>query len=367
MVHHLFEGRHRRIAVPIAVVGLAALAACSGPPPAPQARTASFVHAIIVSRVGYSSQIVLSGEIQAQHELSLSFRTSGRIAERLVDTGAQVSAGQVLARIDPGQQQGEVDAANAALLSAQVQAQQTAAALTRQQTLLAQGVTTKSQYEQALEGSQSAQGALTAAQSALATAKDSLSFAELKSPVSGILISRTADVGETAVAGQPVFTLAVDGPRDAVFKVPESVVLQAVDPGSVKIFVTSDPSITTPGSFTQVSPALSSTTGTIEVKLGLDHPPAAMSLGTAITATVDTKSVPSIVLPSAALVSDGASPGIWVIDPTTHQVGFQKITIASFSASSVVVASGVEVGQQVVTDGAKLLHPGELVTAGSPT
>ena len=353
---------------PLTAIGLVlSLAACSAPPPAPQARAAALVHAVTINLVGYSSQIALSGEIRAQQELSLSFRTSGRISERVVDTGSHVTAGQVLARIDPAQQQSEVDAANAALRAAQVQANQTAAALDRQQKLLAQGVTTKAQYEQALEASQSAQGALTGAQSALATANDNLSFAELKASVSGIVISRSADVGEIAVAGQPVFTLAVDGPRDAVIKVPESIVLQAVDRGSAKLFATSDPKITALGALRQVSPALSSTTGTIEVKIGLQDPPATMSLGTAVTVTIDTKSEPSIVLPSAALVSDGASPAVWVIDPATNQVALTRIVIASFSSGSVVVASGVAVGQQVVTEGAKLLHPGELVKVESPT
>lgn len=353
---------------PLTAFGLAiALAACSGPAPAPQARAAALVQAVTVSEVGYSSQIVLSGEIRAQQELSLSFRTSGRISERLADTGDHVTAGQVLARIDPQQQQGEVDAANAALLAAQAQAQQTATTLARKQTLLAQGVATKAQYEQAVEASQSAQGALTAAQSALGTAQDNLSFAELKSSVSGMIISRSADVGEIAVTGQPVFSLAVDGPRDAVFKVPESVVLQTLDTGTAKLFVTSDPTITATGALRQVSPALSASTGTIEVKVGLDNPPKAMSLGTAITATTNTKSVPSIVLPSAALVSDGPSPAVWVIDPATNEVTLHTITIGSFSSGSVVVASGIEVGQQVVTEGAKLLHPGELVKVESPT
>src|ERR1700692_4130492 len=55
--------------------------------------------------------MTLTGEIRAQVESDLGFRTDGRITERRVDIGDHVSAGQILAKLDPHEQQAAVDAA----------------------------------------------------------------------------------------------------------------------------------------------------------------------------------------------------------------------------------------------------------------
>ena len=55
--------------------------------------------------------MTLTGEIRAQVESDLGFRTDGRITERLVGVGDHVSSGQILAKLDPQEQQATVDAA----------------------------------------------------------------------------------------------------------------------------------------------------------------------------------------------------------------------------------------------------------------
>ena len=49
--------------------------------------------------------MTLTGEIRAQVESDLGFRTDGRITERLVGVGDHVSSGQILAKLDPQEQQ----------------------------------------------------------------------------------------------------------------------------------------------------------------------------------------------------------------------------------------------------------------------
>src|ERR1700681_605672 len=55
--------------------------------------------------------IALTGDIQARVRTELSFRVSGRVIERMVDVGAHVNAGDVLARLDPAEQQPDFAAA----------------------------------------------------------------------------------------------------------------------------------------------------------------------------------------------------------------------------------------------------------------
>ena len=64
---------------------------------------------IVEPRDGQAS-LTLTGEVQARYRADLSFRVSGRVFERLVDVGAHVNAGEVLARLDPAEQQADFDA-----------------------------------------------------------------------------------------------------------------------------------------------------------------------------------------------------------------------------------------------------------------
>ncbi|MFX6827052.1 biotin/lipoyl-binding protein, partial [Acinetobacter baumannii] len=92
------------------------------------------------------------GEIQARFRADLSFRVSGRVLARYVDVGARVQAGEVLALLDPAEQQADVDAATAALLAAEFQLRVAKVTFERQNALIASGFTTRPVYDQAQEG-----------------------------------------------------------------------------------------------------------------------------------------------------------------------------------------------------------------------
>ena len=85
------------------------------------AERAAFVHTEIVQPQDGQASLTLTGEVQARFRADLSFRVSGRVLARLVDVGAHVNAGDVLARLDPAEQQADFDAATAAVAAAEAQ------------------------------------------------------------------------------------------------------------------------------------------------------------------------------------------------------------------------------------------------------
>jgi multidrug efflux pump subunit AcrA (membrane-fusion protein) len=122
------------------------------------------------------ASVTLTGDVQARINAELSFRVSGRVTERLVDVGAHVSAGDVLARIDPTEQQADLDAATAAVSAAESQLHVASATFERQKTLLSSGFTTRSSFDQAEEGLRTAEGSLDAAKAQLGMSRDALSY-----------------------------------------------------------------------------------------------------------------------------------------------------------------------------------------------
>lgn len=306
--------------------------------------------------------VSLIGDIQARVSTELSFRVSGRVTERLVDVGAHVRAGEVLAKIDPTEQQADLAGAMASVSSAESQLRVATATFERQKTLLASGFTTRVAFEQAQEGLRTAEGSLEAAKAQLGTAQDALTYTVLRAGADGVITARNIEVGQVAQAAQSAFTLARDGPRDAVFDVYESVFLHRPESNAVTLTLVSDSSVSVVGQVREVSPTIDPATATVRVKVAIENTPPAMTLGSSVIGAARISSAQRIILPSSVLTTSGGLPAVWVVDPETKEVSLKPVAIDSYEVVSVVLKTGVQVGDRVVVDGSKMLRPGQAVT-----
>ena len=98
----------------------ATVTGCDKPaPPAPQARP---VRTVTVERSAEGETVSLTGQVRAKDQVSLAFRLDGRMIERPVNVGDVLKAGQVVARLDPQNQQNALRSAQANLASAEARA-----------------------------------------------------------------------------------------------------------------------------------------------------------------------------------------------------------------------------------------------------
>jgi membrane fusion protein, multidrug efflux system len=338
-----------------------ALSGCNDHAAAPVTR-AAIVRTEIVQPRDRQASVTLTGEIQARFRADLSFRVSGRVLARYVDVGARVQAGEVLALLDPAEQQADVDAASAAVLAAESQLRVAKATFERQKALIASGYTTRTVYDQAQEGLRTAEGALEAANAELGTSKDALGFTALRAEAAGVVTTRNLEVGQVVQAAQPVFSLAQHGERDAVFDVYESIFFGDLDGGHVSLALVSDAGVTANGYVREVSPAIDAKSATIRVKVAIQDPPAAMTLGSAVAGTVKAKAEQQIALPSSALMAAGSKPAVWTVDPATKTAALKPVMIGGYEAREVLIREGLKPGERVVIDGGKLLSVGQAVT-----
>ena len=306
--------------------------------------------------------ITLTGDVQARVLADLSFRVSGRVTERLVEVGAHVKAGQLLAKIDPAEQQADLDSAEAAVTAAESQVKVATSNFNRQQTLLTSGFTTRATFDQAQENLRTAEGSLESARAQLGTAKDALTYTELRADADGTITARNIEVGQVAQAAQSVFTLAHDGDRDAVIDVYEAALSLKFDGNKTALALLSDPSVTAKGQLREVSPTIDPKSGTVRVKMAIENPPPEMSLGSAVSVTGFIKPEERIVLPWSALTAAGKTPAVWLVDAADKSVSLKPITIEDYETGAFVVSSGLKPGDRVVTEGGKLLSVGQKIT-----
>jgi RND family efflux transporter MFP subunit len=345
----------------LAVIGLgmvlAALAGCGDKKPQEQQHPRVYVQE--VKTADFAAAVSLTGDIQARVQTQLSFRVGGKIIQRTVDVGARVSAQQVLARLDPKDLQTSVESAAAAEAAEQARVKQTSAAFVRQEKLLPKGYTSRSEYDSAQAALRSSQSALKAAQAQLANAKEQLGYTALVADASGIITSRQAEVGQVVQATVPIFGLARDGERDAVFNVYESLF---VDPPTDQVEVTllDNPQIKASGKVREVTPAVSAETGTLQVKIALSQLPAGMELGSVVSVALSVPAKASVQLPWSALTKglgdQLGQPAVWLVDDQ-GKVSLHGVKVARYLTGSVVISDGLKGGEHVVVAGGQLLHP----------
>nr|WP_238184189.1 efflux RND transporter periplasmic adaptor subunit [Methylobacterium trifolii] len=322
----------------------------------------TFVRTLKAATSPVSAEAVITGDVQAQAQTNVSFRTNGKVAERLVEVGDHVKADQVLARLDPQEQRANLANAQAALTSAEALLTQAKLGFKRQESLMASGYTTRPSFDNAEQQLRTTQAAVDSAKAALGTAQEQYSYTELKSGVAGIVLSRSLETGQVVQAGQSVLVLAQDGPRDAVFNVYEALLASPPESRTIEVTLQSDLSVKTVGSVREISPSVDPASGTVRVKIGLRETPPAMTLGAVVIGRGRFRTRQAVVLPWSALYRWQSRPAVWVRDPATGTVAPRIVEIDRYGPDTIALASGIAPGEEVVVAGIQTLRPGQGVT-----
>ncbi len=319
-----------------------------------------------VALQSYEGSVTLTGVVRARVQTELSFRVSGRVIERSADVGQHVDADKILARLDPSEQQADLDAAKAALVGAEATMRRNAATFQRQKALLANGFTTKASYDLADREQLAAAGSLDATKAQLATARDALSYTELRAGHPGMITARNIEVGQVAQAAESAFGFAEDGPRDAVFNVFESIFAQRQSRKGIDLALVADPKVTALGKIREVSPVVDEKNGTVQVKVEIDPNAPEMPLGAAVTGRGYWRLENVVVLPWTAMSEKDGHPAVWVVDPATRTVTLRPVVIAIYEKEKFVLREGLANGELVVTEGDKFLREGQAVFVQNP-
>jgi membrane fusion protein (multidrug efflux system) len=148
-----------------------------------------------------------SGGLESASRTVISARILARIAEVKVTAGDRVKAGDVLIRLDARDLQARTAQARDALRAAQAERDLARTEEGRAKDLLARGVGTQQRYDQAAARLAVAEAEMARARQAVREAETALSYAVIAAPVSGRVIDRLAEPGDTAAPGTPLLRL----------------------------------------------------------------------------------------------------------------------------------------------------------------
>ena len=153
-----------------------------------------------VTRGPIIQAVTATGTLNPVVNVQVGSQVSGNISKLFVDFNSQVKAGQVVAQIDPAlfqatvtQAEGDLANAEAALELARVNAKRT-------EDLFARKTSSQADVDQATANLHQAEANLKIKQGALDKAKADLDHCTITSPIDGVVISRSVDVGQTVAA-----------------------------------------------------------------------------------------------------------------------------------------------------------------------
>ena len=297
-----------------------------------------------VERKARAATEAVVGTVRPKLSAAIEAKVSGRIEQMLVGPGQLVKAGDRLVRLDAHEIQSRLEQAVAAR-------QQAESDLKRATDLMQQKILSQSEFD----GTQSKYRIAAAAE---AEAKTMLDYTLIVAPFDGVITRKLADVGDLAAPGK--LLLQMENPETLRLEadVPEGLVshVKLGDKLAVRIAAVAGD---IEGVVAEMSPTADPNSRTYLVKLDL---PGATGLrsGQFGRVAVPVGEVSVIRVPAAAVIQRGQMELVFVV--TGNHAQLRLVKTGSRVGDDIELVSGLDAGEQVVTDGMATLKDGQPVT-----
>ncbi len=334
----------------LAGVALATLVMVSGcgkkpEPPAPASAHASLVGFAAAHSITAPRQITGTGTVSAWQEVPVGAETGGLTAvSLLVDEGQSVTQGQPLLKMDDVLLQAQAKQARASY-------DQANKAYVRAQTLYKQGYLSAAALD-------NAQASMLTTQAAKETAETQLALATVRAPVSGIVTSRKAVLGQIVAQGAELFRIVRDGRVELNMQIVENDI-HSITPG-MPATVTAEATGTVPGTVRIVTPQIDPQTRLAFARISVPWS-SGLRPGMFASGIINAGEQAVVVIPQSAVVYAQNLPAVYVPD-AAGKVHLRKISVGATTADKgIIVNNGLTAGEKVITTGSGFLNDGDYV------
>jgi multidrug efflux system membrane fusion protein len=314
------------------------------------------------------------GTVTPVATIQVQARVSGTLDKVAFKEGQIVRKGQLLAQIDPRPFKIAVDQAAAQLAHDEALLADARLDLQRYTTLKAQDAVAVQTYDTQAALVKQDEATVANDRATLANARLNLDFSRVTSPVSGRVGLRQVDPGNQITANQTTpFTVVTQlDPITVVFSLPENDIGPVVRGGGeglpVSVYDRSGGTLLSTGKLLTLDNLIDPTTGTVKAKAIFPNGGATLfpNQFVAVTVLVDTLKN-QVVVPTTAVRHGPKGDFVWVLQPdkTASQ---RLVKVGPGTAETVSIASGLAVGEPVITDGGDRLRDGgpvKLPTGGA--
>jgi RND family efflux transporter MFP subunit len=324
------------------------------------------VSVIIPATDANGGTLTLPGNVQAWNSAPIYARTNGYVRRWLVDIGDRVQAGQTLAILDAPEVDQQLAQAEADYQTARANQGLAATTARRWSTMLEKDAVSRQEADEK-SGDLAAKTAL--ANAALANVRRLRAlqgFTRLSAPFSGVVTSRSAQIGALVVSGtaasQPLFTVS-DVQRMRIFvRVPQGH-SASIRPGMAATLTLPEfPDRRFTATMTRSAQAVDAQSGAVLVELQAANPDGALKPGAFARVSFDTGPGQDngLSLPGSAILYGSKGPAVAVVDGG-NRVAVKPVTIARDEGNRVVISTGIARTDRVIDSPPDSIRSGDKV------
>jgi len=321
--------------------------------------------AVVKPKVGGAAQeLILPGNIEAYVETPVYARTNGYVVRWLVDIGAKVKGGQLLAEIETPEVDDQLQQARAELNSAEANYQIAVKTATRWNELAQTGNVSKQDADQANSTMQARKATVESARFNVARLEKLQAFKRVYAPFGGVITARNVDVGALIGMGggenRALFRIAHSDRLRVFIQVPQTY-SRDVEPGvEAELTLPEFPDRRFPAKLTRTTQAIDPVTRSMRAEVDVDNAKGDLLPGA--YAQVHLKlhsSQPALVLPVNTLLFRGEGTQVGVVG-ADQRVQLKTVDLGRDFGTEVEVVSGLEPGDAVI------LNPSDSIVGGTP-
>ncbi len=344
------------------------------PPPAP---APAQVGVVVVHAQSVPLTRDLVGRLSATRVADVRARVAGVLLKRLYKEGSDVRAGQTLFEIDPAPLRAALDGAEAALAQAQANATNAHVAAERARELIASGLVSRSDLDNAEAAERSTAAAVQQARAAVGAAGINLGYATVTAPIAGR--AGQQGVTEGALVGQGTATLLTtveqidpiyvnfDQPAVDIERLRQAQSVGSVslshDRASVELTLPDGSTYAHRGTLDFRDASVDPATGAVALRALVPNPEhqllPGMFVGVRLTTGVVNR---AFLVPQAGLQRDGTGPYVLTAG-SDNRVVEKRVAVEALQGPAWIVTEGLADGDRVIVSGTQNARPGATVAA----
>lgn len=321
------------------------LASCSGDQKKQVADTSPTIsvttNKVLESNNG--SLLALSGKIQATNAADLSTRMMGYVSKVHVNVGDKVRSGQLLVAINNTDLQAKKAQVNAGITEATAAFNNAQKDYSRFKNLFSENSASQKEMDDMTANFEMAKARLEAANQMKNEINAQFAYSNITAPFSGVVTSKSVNVGDMANPGQPLVSIEAPGSFKVMAMVPETEISQIKPETKVDVVVKSIGGKIT-GKVTEVSTSAKHTGGQYLVEIALDKTDAAILSGMFATVNFPIKKSASsemVLLPKEAIVTNGQLSGVYTVSESNTAI-LRWLRLGKTFGEQVEVLSGLK-------------------------
>ena len=328
-----------------------------------------------VEKTDIDVPLKFSAKLKGQADVTITPQVSGQLMKILVNEGQQVKKGQTLFVIDSRNARLELEAAQANLQAALAQENSAKLEYESNKNLFEKNIVSRYMLDNSQNTYRQAQASVAQARASVSRARVNLGFCTIVAPVTGVIGEIPVRTGDQVTPATQLTILSGNTTMDAEFSVTEALVEASVSAGltqedkakhmaelpEVTFVMKNGTEYPHKGRISSLTGVVDAATGSLGAKASFPNPDGHLFSGVQGTVVLPFARKDVIVIPQTAVVKLQDKQQVYKVKADSTATAVTVTTADTGNGKDVIVTSGLNVGDKIVTIGANNVQEGQQV------